>query len=109
VATQVELNGVLEITSISADWDYKASKPAGWPNRPQIASVQFNPGAADDELMIREQESGGPERFFSKCENAYDQRCKYYFGNRIIPYIVFSESTLSAGHKVVIELWRGDK
>jgi hypothetical protein len=108
MATEIELNGVLEITSISADWDYKASKPAKWPDRPQIASIQFTPSAADDKLMIREQSAGGPERFYSICENVYDARCKYYFGARIIPYIVFSESTLGAGHKVTIELWRGE-
>lgn len=106
MATELELNGVLEITSIAADWDYRASKPSNWPDHPRIASIQFDPGAADDVLLIKEQSDGGPQRFFSRCENTYDQRIKYFHGARVMPYIDFSECTLSANHKVTIELWR---
>jgi len=107
MATANELNGCLEISGIAADWDYKASKPANWPDHPKIASIQFDPGAADDVLVIVEQWDLGPQRFYAKCNDVYDQRCKYYHGSRMIPYIDFSACTLSAGHKVTIELWRG--
>lgn len=109
MATELELNGCLEITGIAADWDYKASKPSHWPEKPQIASIQFDPGAADDALMVREQNAGGPQRFHCLCQDTYDQRCKYFHGSRITPYIVFSESAFSAGAKVTIELWRDNK
>lgn len=109
MATELERNGVLEITSVVADWDYRVSKPSGWPSHPRISSIQFDPGAADDALSITEQDGGGPQRFYAKCEDQYDQRCKYYFGARVQPYIVFSESALSAGHKITIELWGGEE
>lgn len=106
MATENELNGCLEITSIAADWNYRTSKPDSWPEHPRLASIQFNPGAADDELYVAEELSTGPERMYVKCENAYDQRIKYFHGSRVQPFIVFASSTLSSGHKVTIELWR---
>lgn len=106
MATELELDGCLEISGIAADWDYNSSKPANWPARPRINSIQFDPGAADDILLIKERDEGGPQRFYANCENTYDQRCKYYHGTRVVPFIDFSECALSAGHKVTIELWR---
>jgi hypothetical protein len=106
MADLLELNGCLEITNIAADWDYNLSRPSNWPQHPRITSIQFDPGAADDALVINEQKAGGPQRFFAKCQDTYDQRCKYYHGARMHPYIDFGSSTLSGGHKVTIELWR---
>jgi hypothetical protein len=106
MATTLERNGILEITSIAADWDYKASRPTNWPEKPRLTSIKFNPGAADDKLTIKEQNDGGPECFFCLCQNTYDQRIEYYHGQRIIPYIDFSACTLSAGHSVIIKIWR---
>lgn len=106
MATELEKNGCLEITSIAADWDYRASKPSGWPNKPRLLSIQFDPGATDDKLLVREQDDGGATRFYAICQNGYDQKIKYFHGVRVMPYIDFSGSTLSAGHRVTIELWR---
>jgi hypothetical protein len=106
MATVLERNGTLQITEISADWDYKTNKPDSWPERPRLTSIRFNPGAADDELYIAEQNDGGPEVFYSKCQSVYDQRVEYYHGQRVVPYIDFSLCSFSAGHKVVIKLWR---
>lgn len=106
MATELELNGILEITAIAADWDYKASKPANWSDKPRLASIKFVPGAADDILILREQEVGGPIVFKWVCENTYDQRVEYFHGTIQIPYIKESECTLSAGHIVIIKLWR---
>lgn len=106
MATLIELNGCLEITGIADDWEYRNDKPSSWPDHPRINSIQFDPGAADDVLVVNEQKAGGPQRFFAKCQDTYDQRCKYYHGARMLPFIDFSACTLSAGHKVTIELWR---
>jgi hypothetical protein len=106
MADILERGGCLEITNIAADWDYKSGKPDDWPDTPRLTSIEFDPGAADDVLMVKAQDDGGPQRFFAKCENTYDQRCKYYHGQRFIPYVDFSDCVLSGGHKVVIELWR---
>jgi len=106
MATELEKNGILEITGIAADWDYKASKPASWPANPRLTSIKFNPGAASDALLVNQKEAGGPEAFYARCADINDQRIEYYHGGRCIPYIDFSGCTLSANHKVVIKLWR---
>jgi hypothetical protein len=67
MATENELNGIVEISAIAADWDYKASKPASWPNSPRLVSIKFVPGAADDKLVIKEQSDGGPTIFYAPC------------------------------------------
>ena len=106
MATALERDGCLEITGIAADWDYNSNRPPGWPVKPRIMSIEFDPGAADDVLLIKERDAGGPQRFYAMCENTYDQRCKYFHGCRVVPFNDFSECALSAGHKVTIELWR---
>jgi len=106
MATETASHGTLTITSIAADWDYKTSKPSSWPDVPRIASIQFTPGAADDKITVKEQGDTGPTVFYVICENAYDQRIKYFHGTRIIPFIDFGDCTLSTGHSVTIELWR---
>jgi len=106
MATENERDGTLEITSIAADWDYKSSKPTGWPEFPRLVSIQFNPGAGADKLTVKEEDDIGPMIFYSECESVKDQRVKYFHGVRKIPYIDYSDCTLSSGHSVIIELWR---
>ncbi len=102
----LERSGKLEITGINADWDYKASKPDSWPDNPRLTSIKFNPGAASDALLVKERDDTGPEAFYCSCADVNDQRIEYYHGGRCIPYIDFGDCTLSAGHKVIIKLWR---
>ena len=106
MATENEKNGILEITGIVGDWNYEDSKPDTWSSRPRLCSIRFNPGAASDKLLVTEQVASGPEIFYARCADANDQRIEYYHGSRYTPFIDFSGSTLSAGHKVVIKLWR---
>lgn len=105
-ATQKEKNGVLTLTAFDADWYYKDSKPEGWPDHPRLLSIKFYPGAANDELFIYEEQDADVDCFYAKCENTYDQRVEYYHGARALPFIDYTNSTLSSGHKVVIKLWR---
>jgi len=106
MATQSESLGGLVITGIAADWDYIASKPPFWPNLPRIASIQFDPGAAADVLIVKDGSDAGPVRCsLGPVDGQGDQRIKYFFGARFIPYIDFSDCTLSANHRVIIELW----
>ena len=103
---QNELRGGLELTEVAADWSYKASKPSNWPELPRISSVQFDPGATDDKLIVKDDGDTGPRRcVLGPADNPNDQRIKYFFGARFVPSIDFSECTLSAGHRIVIELW----
>ena len=106
MATEKETDGCLEITSIAADWDYDVSKPETWPDNPRLNSIEFHPGATSDKVTIRQVDANGAVRFFAEAGSSTDSRIKYFNGARVKPYIVNSESTLSAGHKVVIELWR---
>jgi hypothetical protein len=106
MATENIRDGIIEITSIAADWDYDTIRPAGWPSKPRLLSINFVPGAADDTILIRVNDTTGPQCFYARCENVYDQRIEYYHGSRFRPFIDFSECTLSAGHKLIIKLWR---
>jgi len=107
MATELEADGCLELTSIAADWDYTVSKPATWPALPRLNSIEFHPGAASDRLIVKQRRNTGPARFDSGVvESAGDSRIKYFHGTRVVPYIDDTASTLSANHKVVIELWR---
>ena len=106
MSTELEKNGILEVSGIAANWDYKASKPTGWPAKPRLVSIKFVPGAANDKLVVREQEAGGPRIVSWLCENTYDQRVEYYHGTIQIPFVLFSECTLSSGHLMIIKLWR---
>lgn len=105
MATQVECDGTLEITAIADNWDYKASKPANWPKIPRLSSIEYHPGGADT-CVIRESGATGPACFYASCADANDSRIKYFHGKRQIPYLLFSDCTLNAGHKLIISLWR---
>jgi hypothetical protein len=72
---------------------------------PKTNSIQFDPGAADDELFIRHKTATGPIIFHCKGSDDKDQRIRYYHGQRVRPYIKYSECTLSAGHAIQIHLW----
>ena len=107
MATENERNGKLDLSSIAADWSYKASKPSSWPAEPELCSIMFVPGAASDKLVVKEEDEDGPVIFEVTCENVNDTRIKYWHGTRAIPFIDFGDCTLSANHRVTIELWRG--
>jgi hypothetical protein len=106
MTTENELRGGLELTEIAADWDYSASRPPNWPNLPRISSIHFDPAAANDKLVVKDGTEDGPRRcVLGPCDNANDQRIKYFHGARLSPFIDFSECVLTAGHRVTIELW----
>jgi len=106
-ATQLETDGCLILTAIDADWDYKASKPGTWPPLPRLNSIEFHPGAASDRMIIKQGSDADATRFDSGAvESAGDSRIKYFNGARVLPYIDYGDCVLSAGHKVIIELWR---
>lgn len=125
MATTTITEGTIEIESIAADWDmlvsggltnYKsaANIAAGkrgdntdWSDGPRTNYIQFNPGAADDKLVIKQRTAAGAVIFEASSTDANDQQRAYYYGKRQLPYIDYSECTLSAGHKVIIGLGTG--
>lgn len=106
MTTELETDGCLDLTSIAADWNYAVSKPANWPDNPQLVSIEFHPGAASDRLVVKQRGDAGAIRFDSMAvDGVADSRIKYFYGARVIPFIDYSECTFSTGHRVVIELW----
>jgi len=105
MATTKERSGALEISAIAADWNYVTDRPSHWPVNPRLMSIEFHPGGSDV-MAITEGDDQGLLRFYANCQDSYDSRIKYFHGNRCRPYIDFSECSLTAGHKVIIELWR---
>ncbi len=106
MATQNERKGNLTITSIAEDWVYSTSKPPHWPDRPRLSSICFIPGATSDKLIVKEENESGPEVIWVTAETVNSQKIKYFHGGVCIPFIDFSECILSAGHMVMIQLWR---
>lgn len=106
MAVSLEMDGILQITEIAADWNYRTDGPDNWPDRPRLLSIKFTPGAVGDKIMVRQRDPGGPEAAYFACENDTEPRIEYFHGTIRLPYILFSESTLSVGHKLVINLWR---
>lgn len=107
MTTTLEKDGALELSSISADWDYKASKPDSWPDNPRLSSIEYHPGSANDRCIFRHKDIAGIRRFdsnYSASDN--DSRIKYFHGVRCVPYLKYSECVFSAGAYVIIELWR---
>lgn len=87
----------IEITSLSSNFDHGKVE--------RFASISFSPGAANDELVVRDGSASGPTIFHVICSAATDQRVKYLHGQACQPYINFSECTLSAGHKILLSRW----
>ena len=105
MATTLEKDGALEITSISADWDYRTERPSHWPKHPRLTSISFHPGGADI-LIIKQHDANGVTRFKASCEDFHDDRIKYFHGSRVVPFIPYAECTFNTGHLIIIELWR---
>ena len=106
MTTKNETDGCLELTGIDADWDYTTQKPSTWPDNPRLMSIEFHPGATSDVLWIKQEQDTGVTRFYANCNSVSDSRVKYFHGSRCKPFIDHGSCTLSAGHKVIIELWR---
>lgn len=96
--------GILELTAIDADYDYKTSKPLGWPTNPKWHSIQFISTAADEVLIVHEKVAGGPSIVHLKLQNAYDQRILPLYGKRLNPYIDTADCTFAGTEKVILML-----
>jgi hypothetical protein len=106
-ATVLYMQGTILVEGIDADWDYDTDKPHGWPDNPRLSSIEFHPGSTSDRMVVKQHGESGIDRFDSgEADSVSDNRIKYFHGTRCSPFIDYSECTLSAGHKVIIELWR---
>ena len=83
---------VIELTAIDSDWT--------GPRR-RLQSIQFNPGASGDVLIIKERDENGPIMFQTEADGASDEVIKYFHGVELEPFLDVSDCTLSAGHMVI--------
>lgn len=104
--TIVSDGDVIELTGIDSDWSwfdtltaYAISK-VGVP----IQSIQFVPGAAADQCVIKNLDASGPTIFDKTCADANDDKEMLYDGEVLKPFLDVSEGTFNAAAKVIIIL-----
>lgn len=84
----------LTLTAIDADFDLGSEK--------SLFSIEFYPGASDDELHAYADSGSGPILCKLKSTDG-ESRIKYFGGRLTRVFIDYDGSTLTAGHAVVIE------
>ncbi len=86
------------IEDIDSDWSWSDQ----FPNYPRVflIGIQFNPGAADDQCVIKEGSDTGSDIMDVTAESAYDERYKPV-GVESRPVLDYSAGTYSAGSKVI--------
>ena len=110
MANITTLSGVvLEITGLDADWWWKIDLPAFIrnPSGIWIHSIQFNPGAADDRMIIRIGTLAAPPIFDMTCASSSDSKIKHLTSKALQrPVIDISECVFTnpANAKVFIEV-----
>ena len=93
MTTKVTTKGFSTLTAVAADYDGGGSEG--------IYSIQFNPGAAGDILVIK----NGADDAAAVCVLASTDggpRIKYLGGRIAQIYIDFSDCVLSSGHRIDI-------
>lgn len=101
--TIVRTGNVIHITDIDSDYSLTDTFPS-YTNGAAINSIQFNPAAADDQMIVEQGTTSGAILMDVTCEDAYDQRVKYFWNQRLLPVIDFSDGTYTAGSSIIIIL-----
>ena len=108
MANTTAINGrFIQITGLDADWLYSSDLPVALQSGLSVKSIQFNPSAASDVMVINEGGINGASIFHVKCTGDTDQRIKYFNPpTRMQPVIDISDCTLgtAANAKVIIEI-----
>lgn len=87
---------VIEISGTIADFDLG--------DRRAVYCITYEPGAANDVLIVRDGSATGPAVFKVSASDTDDQKVLYLMGVQIQPVITTSECTLSAGTTIVFIL-----
>jgi len=95
------VGNVIEISAIDSDWTWTDTLPER-SDGIKVKSIQFNPGAADDVLVIEEASASGPRSVYFKCADTTVQKTKYFDDVKIKPFLDESDCTLSEGATVII-------
>lgn len=67
-----------------------------------IISVQFNPGASDDVLTLKNGSASGPILLKVKSASTYDQRKTDFHNTKVRPYLDYSACTFSTADAEII-------
>lgn len=100
----------IEITGLDADWTLANCGVAALNTKQKILvkSIQFNPGAANDVMIIRNGGIDATPVFRCKCTGDTDNRLRYYGTKGVLmaPVIDITDCTLgaAANSSVMIEL-----
>lgn len=107
MANTVDRDGpVITLSAMDSDWNWLDTLTgSSFTSGINLASIQFKPGAADDELIIRNGAIDGAPMIAWKCADEYDYKVFYCHGVKYKPFIDYSECTLSAGHQIIITQW----
>lgn len=98
--TVVQSAGVIELTSIDADWSYTTTGV-------KVHSIIFIPAALDDRCLIRDGSATGPVFFDSnKSIDAYDAKRIAYDGREFKPFLKYADGQYGASARVIIILGR---
>lgn len=84
---------VASISTIDSDWIGEQRA---------LQSIQFNPGASGDTLVVKHKDENGPVIFKSVADGASDEVIKYFHDIGLKPFIDQSQCVLSGGHLVIV-------
>lgn len=97
------ISGKIIDLTIDSDWTWTDDFPMTEGEGIEVAEIVFTPGAADDKLVLLDQDANGGHIFPPVLPwDVYCERQCYPEGTYIKPFIDFSECTLSAGHNILI-------
>ena len=98
---------VLQISSIDADWTWTDTFPASkYPDGIKVNSIRFDTAAATDVCIIKQTDGSGP-RLFKASGNTLDvadERCQYFYGARLKPFLDVGDGSYNASASVTIIL-----
>ncbi len=92
-------------TSLGANWNIDSDLTSFKDSGIRVKSIQFDPSAASDVLLVRNKAANGAVLMKVKCSGDTDQRVKYLGGDKgktIFPYIVLSEQSFTTPASVII-------
>lgn len=103
MATKIVQGSTIEVNAIAADWDWGVSGNVK-DKKVKLSSITFVPGANNDKLVLKDGSDAGPVMMHALCLDL-DEKIKYFHGSRKRPVVDFNLCVLSAGHKMIIDLW----
>ena len=107
--TETEGGRGVELTAISENWTYSANSMVYGRdgNGARIDWIMYCPGTGDtgDVLLIKEGSTTGRTIFYANATNHTAQQIVYYHGARLRPVLDYTNSSVSTGHRLIIQLW----